>query len=85
MSIESKLPMTTVVVRSRVDADGVVRVAVSVGAAEADREVQVTIEAVPQRVDDRAAYVAWLRSMAGRWKGEFERMPQGDFEERDAL
>jgi hypothetical protein len=77
--------MTTVVVRSRVGADGVLRVAVPVGAAEADREVQLTIEPVPQSVDDRAAYVAWLRSMAGRWKGEFERMPQGDFEVRETL
>jgi hypothetical protein len=72
-------------VRSRVDADGVLRVAVPVGAAEADQEVQLTIEPVPQRVDDRAAYVAWLRSMAGRWKGDFERMPQDNFEVRDSL
>jgi hypothetical protein len=77
--------MNAMTVRSRIDADGVLRVAVPVGAAEADREVQLTIEPVPQRAEDRAEYVAWLRSMAGRWKGEFERMPQGDFEVRDAL
>jgi hypothetical protein len=34
---------------------------------------------------DQAQYAAWLDSIAGRWQGEFERMPQGDFEERDQL
>jgi len=77
--------MNAMTVRSRVDADGVLRVAVPVGAEEADREVQVTIEPLPHRADEHAEYVEWLRSMAGRWKGEFERMPQGDFEVRDVF
>jgi hypothetical protein len=25
----------------------------------------------------------WVESMAGSWQGEFERPPQGEFEERD--
>ena len=75
--------MNAMIVRSRVDPDGVVRVAVPVGAAEADREVQVTIEPLPAINDEHADYVAWLESSAGRWQGEFERMPQGDFEARE--
>jgi hypothetical protein len=74
--------MNAMTVRSRVDTDSVVRVAVPVGAADADREVQGTIEPLPPDAE-HAEYVAWLRSMAGRWKGEFERMPQGEFEARD--
>ena len=75
--------MNAMIVRSRVDADGVLRVAVPVGAAEADRELQVTIEPLPHHGDEHAEYVAWLEKSAGRWKGDFERLPQGDFEERD--
>ena len=73
------------VVRSRVDHDGVLRVTVPIGVAEADREMQVTIEPLPPKADEQAEYVAWLRSLAGSWKGEFETMPQGEFEERDVL
>jgi hypothetical protein len=73
------------IVRSRVDADGVLRVAVSVGAAEADHEMQVTIEPLPERSGERTEYLTWLEESAGRWKGEFERPPQGDFELRDFL
>jgi hypothetical protein len=46
--------MNRIVVRSKVDADGVLRMAVPVGAAEADREVQVTIDplAAPRMTQD---------------------------------
>jgi hypothetical protein len=77
--------MTTMIVRSRVDGDGVVRIAVPVGASEVDREVQITIEPLPPPREDHAEYVAWLEHSAGRWQGEFERMPQGDFEQRDSF
>lgn len=77
--------MSPMVVRSRVDADGVLRVAVPVGPAEADREMQVTIEPLPRRSDERAEYLAWLEESAGRWQGDFERLPQGEFEQRDFL
>ncbi|HUQ69303.1 MAG TPA: hypothetical protein VM165_07270 [Planctomycetaceae bacterium] len=77
--------MTRLVVRSRVDADGVLRVTVPVGAADADREVQVTIESVATPAASHASYVAWLESIAGQWQGDFERLPQGDFEPRDEL
>ena len=77
--------MTTVVVRSRVDADGVLRVAVPIGSAEAEHEVQVTIEPVPSESIGRDEYIAWLENSAGQWQGEFERLPQGEYEKRDSL
>ncbi len=72
-------------VRSRVDADGVLRIAVPVGIAEDNREMQVTIGPLPQRGDERTEYLAWLEKSVGRWMGDFERLPQGHFEEREHL
>jgi hypothetical protein len=83
--MNKEVSMTSMIVRSRVDADGVLRVVVPVGAAEADREVQVTIEPLPERNAEQAEYIAWLENSAGRWQGEFERMPQGSFEQRDSF
>ena len=77
--------MNRISVRSRVDADGVLRVVVPVGATDADREVQITIEPAPDAVTVRADYAAWLHSVIGQWRGEFEKMPQGDFETRESL
>ena len=39
--------MNRIVVQSRVDADGVVRIAIPVGASQGDRSVQVTVESAP--------------------------------------
>jgi hypothetical protein len=77
--------MNRLIIRSRVDADGMLRLNVPVGAADADREMQVTVEPIASTVEERAKYAAWLESIAGKWQGDFERMPQGDFEERDPL
>ena len=77
--------MNPLVVRSRVDGDGMLRVTVPVGKSEAQREVQVTIESLPAAPFDQDNYVAWLEGLFGRWQGEFERPPQGEFERRDEL
>jgi hypothetical protein len=77
--------MNRLVVRSRVDGDGVLRVVVPIGATEADREVQVTVEPLSQPAGVQVEYIAWLDSIAGKWQGEFELMPQDGFEMRDVL
>lgn len=77
--------MNRLVVRSRVDADGVLRVVVPVGAAEAERVMQVTIESIPESVAEQDEYADWLDSIAGQWQGEFERLPKGQFERRESL
>lgn len=77
--------MTRMIVHSKVDADGILRLAVPLGSGEADREMQITIESAMPKDAAGEDYHAWLDSVAGRWQGEFERMPQGTFESRDAL
>lgn len=77
--------MTRLVVHSRVDSDGILRLAVPVGAMAADQEMQVTIESTTPQLQIDPDYAAWLDSIAGCWQGEFDHMPTGEFESRDAL
>ena len=78
--------MNRVVVRSRVGGDGVLHLDLPMGMEVADSDVQVTVEsAAPRRMMTPAEWRAWVASMAGTWQGEFERMPQGVFEERTPL
>lgn len=77
--------MTRMIVNSRVGADGVLHMTVPVGAAEANREVQVTIESRPQISMTQAEWQEFIASTAGTWEGEFERPPQWTYEERDPL
>ena len=77
--------MNRISVRSRVDADGVLRITVPVGAVDADREVQITIESTQQFGKERSDYIAWLDSISGQWQGEYEHSRQGVFESRESL
>lgn len=78
--------MTPVTVTSRVGPDGVLHVDIPIGAAQANREVKVTIEPLADRPQETPEeYRAWVRSMAGSWQGDFERPEQGEFETRDPL
>jgi hypothetical protein len=70
--------MNRVVVRSKVDADGVLRVAVPVGAAEVDREMQVTIEQVDVPPMTQDEWREFIRSTASSVPDPtFVRHPQG--------
>ncbi len=76
--------MTQLKLNARVGADGVLRLTVPVGMQEADREVQITVEPVSaKKAMTPSEWAAWVDSKAGRWQGEFERPPQGAYEERD--
>lgn len=77
--------MNRTVVKSRIGADGVLRVTLPLGAQEADQEVQVTVEPLTAKAVPDAAWAVWVESMAGSWQGDFERPPQGQAEERDPL
>lgn len=70
-------------VESYVDADGVLRVAIPLGSEEAKQRVRVTVEPSPIGHSDQPEYIGWLRSIAGKWQGEFERPFQGIAEERE--
>lgn len=80
--------MNRMVVHSRVGADGVLHLTVPIGAAEADRVVQVTIEAPepkPQSNSDREEWRQFVLETAGAWQGELKRPEQGEYEQRDEL
>lgn len=77
--------MDRIVVTSRVGSDGTLHLALPVGAADAGREVQITIEPVgpPELSPDE-----WRRRVletAGKWQGELERPEQGEYEQREPL
>ena len=74
------------VVKAKVDGDGVLRLELPMGAEDANKEVDVTVEPVPaRRAMTPEQWHAWVDAMAGSWTGDFERMPQGEYEERDLL
>jgi hypothetical protein len=77
--------MTRTVFKSRVGSDGVLSVRIPLGPGDADRDVLLTVEPVAGNGEQPSDYVSWLESIAGRWQGEFERFPQGEFEQRDPL
>lgn len=79
--------MTRMVLRSRVDKDGFVTIRVPVGAAEADREILVTLEDASNgspQVMSREDWLAFINRTAGSITDPtFVRQPQGELEERD--
>jgi hypothetical protein len=77
--------MTRIVVTSKVDRDGVLRLMLPVGAAGADQEVRVTVEPVGLPGTSAEEWRRAVLATAGQWQGEFERPPQGDYEEREPL
>jgi len=77
--------MNRITLRSRIGADGVLHVSVPVGAAEANREVQITIEPKGAASKTQQEYWDFLDATAGVWQGDFERPDQGEYEERDPL
>jgi hypothetical protein len=74
-----------IVLKSKVGSDGILHLVLPVGVEQADKEVQVTVEPVPSAAMSQEQWGAWVQSMAGRWQGDFERPPQGEYEERAPL
>jgi len=80
--------MNRIVLHSRVGTDGVLRLTVPIGAGEAAREVQVTIEASEPKLQtnsDREEWRQFVLETAGAWQGELERPDRGEYEQRDEL
>lgn len=77
--------MNRTVVKTQIGADGVLHLDIPFGAAEAGRSVQIVIDPEVQPSPNPKAYLDFLDETAGAWQGEFERPPQGEFEERDSL
>ena len=78
--------MNRIVMKSKVSSDGILHLSVPVGLEEAEKEVQVTVEpCAAKKPMTQQEWRDWVDSMAGSWQGEFERPPQGDYEQRAPL
>ncbi len=77
--------MNRIVVTSKVGGDGVLHLTLPVGAEEAGKEVQITVEAITsKKVMTQEEWEAWIDSTAGSIPDPtFMRHPQGELEERD--
>jgi hypothetical protein len=78
--------MNRIVVKSKVSSDGILHLSLPVGLEEADKEVRVTVEQLDAKQPmTQEEWRAWVGSMAGSWQGDFERPPQGEYEQREPL
>lgn len=76
--------MGRVEVLSRVGSDGVLRLNVTLPKADAGRDVKIIVEPAQPPLTQEQWRDAVLRT-AGKWQGDFERPPQGEYEEREPL
>jgi uncharacterized protein (DUF433 family) len=75
------MTMNRIVMHSRIGADGVLQLAVPIGLAEADREVEVTIEPAAPKRDaggEREEWEQFVHETAGAWQGELEPREPGE-------
>ena len=75
--------MNRIIVNSRVGSDGILQLTLPVGPADANQEVQITVEPVgpPSLLPEE-----WRRRIletAGKWQGELARPEQGEYEQRE--
>jgi hypothetical protein len=78
--------MKRMVVHSRVSADGVLHLTVSLGKAAADQEVQVTIDPVTPSSMTQEEWRNFVLSTAGSVTDpSFVRHEQGEYERREEL
>ncbi len=77
--------MDRMVVKSTVSSDGILHLALPVGIEEANREVQITVEAVPPAPMLQEKWQELVLSTGGKWQGEFQRPEPGDYERREPL
>ena len=77
--------MNRIVVKSRVGSNGVLQLTLPVGAANANQEVQITVEPAGPPALSADEWRRRILETAGKWQGEFERPEQGDYEQREPL
>ncbi len=77
--------MNRIVVNSRVGSNGILQLTLPVGPADADREVQITVEPVGPLTQSADEWRRGILETAGKWQGEFERPAQGEYEQREPL
>lgn len=71
----------------QVDADGILTL--PLGAENANKVVRVTVTTAEPDSSrppmSREEWLQFIEDTAGKWKGELERPPQGEYEEREPL
>ncbi len=78
--------MNRIVLHSRIGADGVLQLTVPIGKAEADREVQVTIDPTGPAPMTPAEWRTFVETTAGSIPDpSFVRQDQGEYERREEL
>jgi hypothetical protein len=77
--------MNRIVIKSKVGRDGVLDVKIPLGTAEAERDVQVTVEPLASRPMTQEEWKAGVFATAGKWQGDLSRPEQGNPEVRDAF
>ena len=78
--------MTRIVVERRVNSDGFLELALSLGSEQGGRDVRVTMDSIePKNEMTRDEWRAGILATAGGWQGEFDRPSDGAVEERDPL
>lgn len=76
--------MDRITVQSKIGSDGILQLSVPVGIANAEQEVQVTVEPLVKGLSS-TQWKELIFDTAGKWQGDFERPPQGDYEQRESL
>lgn len=75
--------MTSIEVKSRADANGVVNLSIPLGTADANREVRVIVEPLDEVISVEQ-WQQFIHATAGSISDPtFQRHPQGDFEQRE--
>jgi hypothetical protein len=78
--------MNRMVVHSRIGADGILNITLPIGKADADREVQVTVDPVGRSPMTQEEWRNFVLSTAGSITDpSFVRHEQGDYEHREEL
>lgn len=77
--------MNRIVVKSRVGSNGILELSLPVGPADADREVQITVEPVGPPALSSDEWRQRALETAGKWQGKLERPEQGEYEQREPL
>jgi hypothetical protein len=84
----SRYIMNSIQLKSRVGADGVLKLEVPVEVTETDLDVLVVFQPLAQRpaLDKLGWPSGFFETIAGGWQGEpLTRAPQGDYEDRAEL
>jgi hypothetical protein len=77
--------MNRIVVKSRVDSNGILQLTLPMGPAGAGQEVQITVEPVGPSLLSPDEWRQRILESAGKWQGALERPEQGAYEQREPL